>query len=88
MDNKGYKIIVEEYKDFTILDITLLNSDQKEPVELYQGLNYLNAENIVDELIEEYSINDSSKIIDIIYDNDEREIQREEITIEEYKKTL
>lgn len=83
-----YKIIVEEYKDFTIIDIALLSRDQKEPVKIFQGLNYLNAENIVDELIEEYNINDSSKIVDIIYDNDEREIQREEITIEEYKKTL
>ena len=83
-----YKIIVEEYKDFTIIDITLLSRDQKEPVEIFQGLNYLSAENIVDELIEEYNINDHSKIVDIIYDNDEREIQREEITIEEYKKTL
>jgi len=83
-----YKIMVEEYKDFTIMDITLLARDQKEPVKIFQGLNYLGAENIVDELIEEYNINDDSKIVDIVYDNDKREIQREEITIEEYKKTL
>jgi hypothetical protein len=81
-----YKIIVEEYEDFSLYDISLLNRDQKEPV-IYQGLNFEQAENLINDLIEEYNINENSKIIDIIYDKDEREIQREELTVREYKET-
>jgi hypothetical protein len=82
-----YKILVEEYNDFTLYDISLLNRDNKEPV-IYQGLNFKQAERMIDDLIEEYNINDHSKIIDIIYDKDEKEIQREEMTIREFKEIV
>ena len=84
-----YKIIIEEqYKDLTSINVTLLNRNQKEVVEVLKNLNYTNVEDTINHFIEKFNINDNSKIVDITYNNEGIVIQREELTVKEYKEIV
>jgi hypothetical protein len=80
-----YKIIVEEYKDLSSINVTLLSRDHKEVIEILKNLDHINAEDTIDHFIEKFNINDHSKIVDIIYNNEGNVIHREELTVREYK---